>query len=206
MGKRNTPEVNAGSMADIAFLLLIFFLVTTTIDKDKGIMRQLPKKETDIPVVDVHKRNLLIIHMNSGGDLFINDEIVDLSNLKDEAIAFVDNGGDANPLSIFHCDYCRGKRSNTASDHPDKAVITVTTNRDTPYDIYIAVQNELNAAYNQLRNRESQRLYGYDFTVVDKAIKEGTFSGDFKKTKAELKVVREMFKMIITEAETQFRS
>lgn len=206
MGKRNTPEVNAGSMADIVFLLLIFFLVTTTIDKDKGIIRYLPKKNDVVDYVPVHKRNLLIIHMNSNGELLVNSAMLPLENLKSEAIAFIDNGGDTNPLSIFYCDYCQGARKSNASDHPAKAVITVAVNRDTPYEVYIRVQNELNAAYNVLRNRESQRLYGYDFTFVDKAIKEGTFSGDIQKTKAELKVIRDMFKMLISEAETQFRS
>jgi biopolymer transport protein ExbD len=203
MGKRNTPEVNAGSMADIAFLLLIFFLVTTTIDKDKGIIRYLPIEESSIPILE---RNLLIIHMNSEGALLVNQELVLLEHLKTAAMEFIDNGGNTDPQSIYYCDYCKGARTRNASDHPDKAVITVSVNRDTPYDTYVAVQNELNAAYNHLRNRESQRLYGYDFTSVDKAIKEGTFAGNLKKTKAELKVIRDMFKMIISEAETQLRS
>jgi biopolymer transport protein ExbD len=206
MGKRNTAEVNAGSMADIAFLLLIFFLVTTTIDKDKGILRQLPKNEDIKEPVDIHKRNIFMINMNSYGDLLINDKVVPIEEIKTRAIQFIDNGGDTNPLSIYYCDYCIGDRKSDASDHPDKAIISITVNRDTPYENYVAVQNELNAAYNHLRNRESQRLYGYNFTEIDKAVKEGSFSGDLSKVKAELKVVRSMFKMLITEAETQFRS
>jgi biopolymer transport protein ExbD len=203
MRKRNTPEVNAGSMADIAFLLLIFFLVTTTIDKDKGIIRYLPLEESSAPI---HERNLLLINMNSNGELLINETLVHIEELKSMAIQFIDNGGDTNPQSIYYCDYCKGDRALNASDHPNKAIISVSVNRDTPYDAYIAVQNELNAAYNHLRNRESQRLYGYDFTVVDKAVKDGSYTGNLKKTKAELKVIRDLFKMIISEAETQLRS
>lgn len=76
MAKREIPEINAGSMADIAFLLLIFFLVTTTMDKDQAYIRSIPKKiEVKTPPVDVEKRNILAIKANSNNQLMVRGTI-----------------------------------------------------------------------------------------------------------------------------------
>ena len=95
MARRSAPEVNAGSMADIAFLLLIFFLVTTTIEKDKGIARQLPPKTEQQPddKVIIKKRNLLVVLVNKNDQLLVNDELMELKDLRQTAIDFLDNGG-----------------------------------------------------------------------------------------------------------------
>src|SRR5690606_39362309 len=96
-------------------------------------------------------------------------KLMELKDLRQAAIAFLDNGG-ASAGTAEYCDYCKGKRNPESSDNPDKAVISVQNDRLTSYKMYIAVQNELVAAYNFLRDRESERLYGWKFTEKTKDI------------------------------------
>ena len=149
MARRSAPEVNAGSMADIAFLLLIFFLVTTTIEKDKGIARQLPPPIEDEQDVILKEKNLFIVNVNKDDQLLVEEELMELKDLRQAAIEFIDNGG-APAGSPEYCNFCQGQRSPDSSDNPDKAVISVQNDRLTSYKMYIAVQNELVAAYNFL--------------------------------------------------------
>ena len=201
MGRRATPEVNAGSMADIAFLLLIFFLVTTTIEKDKGIARQLPPPiEEDLDVV-IKQKNLFIVNVNKDDQLLVEDELMELKDLRQAAIEFLDNGG-APSGSPEYCNYCQGERSPESSDNPQKAVVSVQNDRLTSYEMYISVQNELVAAYNTLRNRESQRLFGWDFTEMKKGIDEGQITGDRKDLiQDQLKQVQDLIPLKLSEAE-----
>lgn len=201
MARRATPEVNAGSMADIAFLLLIFFLVTTTIEKDKGIARQLPPIEppTEKPPI-IRQKNLFIVNVNKNDQLLVEDNLMDLKDLRQAAIEFLDNGG-APKGGAEYCAYCKGKRSPESSDNPDKAVISVQNDRLTSYKMYIAVQNELVAAYNFLRNRESERLYGWKFTEVKKAIDEGNYTGNEEAAQAKLENIQKLFPLKLSEAE-----
>ena len=161
MAKRAAPEVNAGSMADIAFLLLIFFLVTTTIEKDKGILRSLPPIEPpNEDEVVIKEKNLFIVLLNRNDQLLVEDQQMEIKDLKAAAIEFLDNGGGKEVNGTWTCDYCKGDRDPASSDNPDKAIISMQHDRETSYGKYIAVQNELVAAYNFLRNREAKRLYG----------------------------------------------
>ena len=200
MARRATPEVNAGSMADIAFLLLIFFLVTTTIEKDKGIARQLPPNEevTDPPIIK--QKNLFVVNVNKNDQLLVEEELMELKDLRQEAIDFLDNGG-APAGSPERCNYCKGKRLTTSSDNPDKAVISVQNHRLTSYKMYISVQNELVAAYNFLRNRESQRLYGWDFTAMKKDLDEGNYPGNKEALETKLQNIQRLFPLKLSEAE-----
>lgn len=161
MAKRAAPEVNAGSMADIAFLLLIFFLVTTTIETDSGINRKLPpmEEQTDPPVIK--KKNIFTVLLNGQDQLLVEDEIMELKDLRAAAKAFLDNGGDGS------CKFCKGKKDSESSDNPDKAIISLANNRETTYKTYIAVQNELVAAYNELRNARAQSLHGKSFAEME---------------------------------------
>ncbi|RMB58548.1 biopolymer transporter ExbD [Dokdonia sinensis] len=204
MARRNTSEVNAGSMADIAFLLLIFFLVTTTIDKDKGIFRQLPPDKTENEG-QVSMRNIMVVNINSDGELLVNQELLPVSELAQQAIDFIDNGGIIEESSDLFCDYCEGVRDATSSDHPKKAVIAITSNRDTKYGDYIAVQNIITSAYNTLRDRTSQQLYGWDFTEIQAQVKAGSYDGNLEKVKSQLNRIKDMYPMIITETETKQR-
>lgn len=156
MAKRSAPEVNAGSMADIAFLLLIFFLVTTTIETDSGINRKLPPIEDieDPPIIK--EKNIFTVVVNKNNQLLVEEELTDIADLRALAVEFLDNGGGEGEEA---CDYCQGKRDPKSSDNPDKAIISLKNDRETSYKVYISVQNELVAAYNDLRDREFTRLY-----------------------------------------------
>lgn len=149
MAKRSAPEVNAGSMADIAFLLLIFFLVTTTIEKDSGITRKLPPMEESEEDVVIKQKNIFTVLLNGKDQLLVEDELMELKDLRAAAVEFLDNGGDGS------CNYCQGKKDQSSSDNPDKAIISLKNERETSYAAYISVQNELVAAYNVLRNRRA---------------------------------------------------
>lgn len=160
MAKRSAPEVNAGSMADIAFLLLIFFLVTTTIETDSGLNRKLPpidNSETTPPVI--RKRNMFAVNINRHNQLLVREELMELKDLRKAAIEFLDNGGGVDSEGK-PCDYCHGKKDPSSSDHPDRAIISLKSDRETKYSTYISVQNELVAAYNHLRDQRAMELYG----------------------------------------------
>lgn len=201
MARRATPEVNAGSMADIAFLLLIFFLVTTTIEKDKGIARQLPPPVEQEQDVIIKQKNLFIVNVNKNDQLLVEEELADLKDLRQLAIDFLDNGG-APAGTPDYCNYCKGKRSPESSDNPQKAVISVQNDRLTSYKMYIAVQNELVAAYNFLRDREAQRLYGWKYTEMKKALDEGDITGSkADDIQRKMEVVQELIPLKLSEAE-----
>ncbi len=165
---RAIPEINAGSMADIAFLLLIFFLVTTTMDVDSGINRKLPPWDPDL-IEDpppIKKKNIFTVLVNSNDRLLVEDEYMDIKDLREATIRFLDNNGDGS------CTYCQGLRSPQSSDNPGKAIVSLVNDRGTSYKLYISVQNELAAAYNELRDREAQRLYGVAFDDLSEAQQE----------------------------------
>ena len=157
--RRSSPEVNAGSMADIAFLLLIFFLVTTTIETDSGINRKLPPMEEleDPPITK--QKNIFTVVVNKYNQLLVEEELSKIENLRSLAVKFLDNGGGNGDDA---CDYCQGNADPRSSDNPQKAIISLQNDRETSYKVYISVQNELVAAYNELRNREYLRLNPLD--------------------------------------------
>ena len=185
-------------MADIAFLLLIFFLVTTTIETDAGLDRMLPPDRPANPLIEIRQRNMFMVHLNKEGDLFVEEQRMELGELRRATMDFLDNGGDGS------CTYCQGPRDPAASDNPDKAVISIQSDRETKYAAYIAVQNELIGAYNELRNRESQRLFGRDFTEMEAVVANPETSREVREElKGQLKRIREMFPQKISEAETR---
>ena len=180
MAKRSAPEVNAGSMADIAFLLLIFFLVTTTIETDSGLNRKLPPIEEieDPPIIK--QKNIFTVVVNKNNQLLAEEELTDISDLRALAVEFLDNGGGDGEEA---CDYCQGDRDPSSSDNPDKAIISLKNDRETSYKVYIAVQNELVAAYNELRDREFSRLFpneGMTFVEANKKYSDPRTSTDEK--------------------------
>ncbi len=191
------PEVNAGSMADIAFLLLIFFLVTTTIETDAGLDRMLPPIEPPDTDVVIKQKNIFTVNINKNGQLLVEEELIDLRDLRKKAVAFLDNGGDGT------CNYCRGAKDASSSDNPAKAIISVKNDRETRYATYITVQNELVGAYNELRNREAQRLYGRNFTEMEaEFLNPETPSRIRDDLKDKVKRVQDLFPQKLSEAET----
>lgn len=196
------PKVNAGSMADIAFLLLIFFLVTTTIETDAGLDRMLPRKDAP-PPLPIPQRNILSILINGQDEIMVDGELIELRDVTVIAVAFLDNGGLFRE-SENYCSYCQGKRDVKSSDNPDKAIVSLMSNRETTYGAYIAVQNELVAAYNTLRNREAQRLYKTDFTAMETLYANSETIQILKKElKRKIKSIQKLYPMKLSEAERQ---
>ena len=202
MAKRSAPEVNAGSMADIAFLLLIFFLVTTTIETDSGLNRKLPPMEDQVDPPIIREKNIFTVVVNKNDQLLVEEELIDIKDLRSLAVAFLDNGGGVGDEA---CDYCQGERDEASSDNPDKAIISLKNNRETSYKVYIAIQNELVAAYNELRNREFLRLYpnvGLNFVDAQKKYDDPrTSANDSEELKPKLDVVKQMYPQKLSEAE-----
>mgnify|MGYP000862918109 FL=1 len=184
MAKRAAPEVNAGSMADIAFLLLIFFLVTTTIETDTGINRKLPPIEDNEEDVIIKQKNIFTVLLNGKDQLLVEDELMELKDIRKAAVEFLDNGGDGT------CNYCRGKKDPGSSDNPDKAIISLKNERETSYKMYISVQNELVAAYNELRNKRAQALYGQSFIEMQADYDNVNWVGNKDKLKEQLDQIK----------------
>jgi biopolymer transport protein TolR len=200
--RKGAPEVNAGSMADIAFLLLIFFLVTTTIETDAGLDRMLPPIEPPETDVVIKQKNIFTVSINKSGQLLVEEELMNLDDLRNAAIAFLDNGGAA-AGSPEYCNYCQGKRDASSSDNPQKAIISLKNDRETAYKTYITVQNELVGAYNDLRNREARRLYNRDFTEMESEyLNPETPSSVRDELKEKVKRIQELFPQKLSEAET----
>lgn len=201
MAKRSSPEVNAGSMADIAFLLLIFFLVTTTIESDKGMTRRLPPiDETESE--SIHKeRNMFQIIINKEGDLLVQDSPMNIHDLRQATLDFIDNGAGTGTSA---CSYCLGPKDPKSSENPNKAVVSLQYDRQTKYGIYIAVQNEIMAAYNELRDRVSNSEYGEPFSKLEEDVKDDRKSDKEKEVlKERIKKIRDLYPLNISEAKPE---
>ena len=184
MAKRASPEVNAGSMADIAFLLLIFFLVTTTIETDSGINRKLPPMEESDEDIIIKQKNIFTVLLNGKDQLLVEDELMELKDLRKAAKEFLDNGGDRT------CTYCTGRKDPKSSDNPDKAIISLKNERETSYKTYIAVQNELVAAYTELREARAKSLYGKSFAEMEANYNDVNWPGNKKKLKENIEQIK----------------
>ena len=199
---RKSPDVNAGSMADIAFLLLIFFLVTTTIETDSGINRKLPPMEDQIDPPIIKEKNIFTVVVNKYSQILVEEDLTDIKDLRGLAMEFLDNGGGKGEEA---CDYCQGDRNPRSSDNPDKAVISLKNDRETPYKSYIAVQNELVAAYNELRDREFKNRYpneGLTYFEADFIYSDPrTTVGQRANLKEKLDVVKKLYPQKLSEAE-----
>ena len=157
---RKTPEVNAGSMADIAFLMLIFFLVTTTMDVDTGIMRQLPPPVQDNQEIpDFKERNIMKILVNSADQLLVNGKPGDIRTLKADVVDFMSvHLDDPNYPEVTQKNI-----ENLGTIYTSKGLISLKNDRGTSYDMYIRVQDELALAFKELKNRVSKQYYGRPF-------------------------------------------
>jgi biopolymer transport protein ExbD len=191
MARRELQEINAGSMADIAFLLLIFFLVATTMDIDTGIYRLLPPMPEDEEPQDdqeIRERNVFVVLINKDDQLFVEREVVDISQLKDMTKEFFLNPNNNPDLSE--------KRPLTVDFFGDmmvsKGVISLRNDIGTSYGKYIEVQNELAAAVNELRNEICMERFGKKYDDLD----------PLNPTESELiDAVKKVYPMAISEAE-----
>ena len=198
MARRSSPEVNAGSMADIAFLLLIFFLVTTTIETDSGISRKLPPMEEIEEDVIIKQRNIFTVLLNGKDQILVEDDLMELEDIRAAAIEFLDNGGGTGEEA---CDYCKGKRDPKSSDNPDKAIISLKNERETSYAAYISVQNELVAAYTHLRNVRAEDLYGESYSEMMKNYRDVNWPGNKQKLKEKINNLRKEYPQKLSEVQ-----
>ena len=186
---KNIPEINASSQADIAFTVLIFFLVVSTMDIDTGLVRMLPPmadpkvKQEDIKVKE---RNLLLVFVSGSGNIMAGGKVIQLSALKDKAKEFILNPANDKNLP---------EKKDTKIDMPDgskwvypvsEGVISLQNTRDTSYQVYIQVQNELTRAFNEVRDEVAMSKFGKEFADLDEA---------------ERKVITKAIPMKISEAE-----
>ncbi len=155
---RKTPGLNTSSMSDISFLLLAFFLLVSNINTDQGIARRLPpplpKDQKDKP--EIKERNIFSVKINYADRILFNGEIGDIHDLKDRAKEFLGNPNNDPNLP-----------EKTQLDIPllgtmdvSKGVISLQNDRGTSYDMYLAVQNELTAAINEMRDELSRERFG----------------------------------------------
>jgi len=200
MAKRAAPEVNAGSMADIAFLLLIFFLVTTTMEKDSGINRKLPPIEDSEEDVIIKQKNIFTVLINNNDQIMVEDEIMDIKDIRQAAVEFLDNGGGTDKDGN-RCDYCQGAKNTNSSDHPDKAIISLKNERKTSYGTYISVQNELVAAYNVLRNKRAQQLFNKSFAEMQKNAKDVNWVGNKERLKEQISQIKKEYPQKLSEVQ-----
>lgn len=159
MAQRETPQVNSGSMADIAFLLLIYWLLTTTMDVDTGIARQLPPipQDKDITDVEINKRDVFIVLINAQDRLLVNGKPMNIENLRDKTKEFVRSAPNNEELPQLEPVYI--KKLNKTIE-VGKGVISLQNDRGTTYGRYIEVQNELVAAVNELRDEAAMAYFG----------------------------------------------
>lgn len=160
---RPLPEINQSSLADIAFMLLIFFLVTTTMDVDSGIYRKLPawlNEEQEPP--KINRRNTFIVLINKNNDLAINGEFAQVSELKDRVKEFILNPTFNPELSEREARFVEG----IGDVQRSKGVVSLQNDRGTDYGAYIKVQNELVAAFNEMREDFSVMQFGSKFKAL----------------------------------------
>jgi len=169
--KKKMPGLNTSSTADISFMLLIFFLITTSMDTDMGLARRLPKPpepDQEDATMDIKARNILYVRINAAGQLWVEDEIngpgyPDIRELRPRVKEFVKNEQN---LSRWPEKHVKNIELLGQCFVTDKHVISVQTDRGTPYDMYFQVQNELVAAYNELRNELSKEKFGREYQYL----------------------------------------
>ena len=166
MASKKTPEINGGSMADISFLMLIFFLMVTTMDKEEGISRLLPPippEDQKVENQEVNRRNIIQVKINSSDRLFAGNEMMDVSQLKDKIKEFLSNPLDDPNLPEKEAVEIEGLGTVMKS----KGVISLQNDRGTTYSKYIEVQNELIKAVNELRDDFSMQQFGKTYAKLD---------------------------------------
>ena len=187
--KKNIPEINASSQADIAFTVLIFFLVVSTMDIDTGIVRVLPPmaypnvKQEDIKVKE---RNLLLVFVSGSGNIMAGGKVISLHALKDKAKEFILNPLDDKDLPEKKVTEIEMPDGSKWSYPVSEGVISLQNTRDTSYQVYIQVQNELTRAFNEVRDEVAMSKFGKKFADLDEA---------------ERKVITKAIPMKISEAE-----
>lgn len=193
MAKREIQEINAGSMADIAFLLLIFFLVTTTMDTDTGLIRRLPPPpDSERPEeFDVKKRNVFEVLVNANDQILAKGDYIQVTELRAKVKDFIKSDPNNPTLPEFKDEEIEGLGIFPVS----KQIISLQNDNGTSYDMYIKVQNELVGAYNELRNEFAQQRFGKSYQELLQQ------AGSSDKIATQLEAVKKVYPQRISEAE-----
>lgn len=185
MAKRKVEGINASSMADISFLLLIFWLTTTTMNSDKGLQRRLPPMPAEDQVqedIKVNRRNIIQVKINQNNRIFAGGQILDITQLKDKIVEFITNPQNLPTMPEKEMKNIEGFGEYAVS----KAVVSLQNDRGTTYEAYLKVQNELAKAYNEVRDNFAVQNFGRKYNDLDEE---------------KQKVVREAIPLSISEAE-----
>lgn len=167
MASKKTPQINASSQADIAFLLLVFFLITTTMDVDKGLQRKLPPIQ-DTPQqerVDVNRRNVIAVKINHRDNIMVRGQIVDISQIKDKIVEGITNPSNDPNLPDKEMKDIKGFGKYAVS----RAVVSLQNDKGTLYSSYIAVQNEIVRGFNEVRDAFSMQNFGKKYARLDES-------------------------------------
>ncbi len=170
-GKKKVPGLNTSSTADISFMLLIFFLITTSMDTDQGLSRRLPQPPEDEEVKEemkIKERNVMEVRVNAQGLIWIKDGTAsgfadNPREIRTRAKAFIKNENNSPVLPELHPKNIEGIGMVAVTD---KHVISVQTDRGTPYEVYFWVQDELVAAYNELRDDAAKRYFHHTYEAL----------------------------------------
>ena len=185
---RKTPEVNSSSTADMAFLLLCFFMMTTTMDQDKGLSRRLPPMPDPNHKLEdqkINKRNIVVVKINSQDRILVGSKPMLASELRAEVKRFIKNQfNDANlpEKKDTTIEYMNKPYEFSIS----KGVISLQNDRGTSYEKYLEVQNELVGAFNELREEEAWNKFGKKFSELDEEQQD---------------IIKEVIPQMISEAE-----
>ena len=185
MAKRSVDGINASSMADIAFLLLIFWLTTTTMNNDKGLQRRLPPMPDENQQQEdakVNRRNIIQVKINAADRIIAGGQIMDISEIKDKIVEFVTNPMNLETLPEKEMKDIEGYGQYAVS----KGVVSLQNDRGTSYNSYLRVQNELVKAFNEIRDDFAVKNYGKKYNALDED---------------KQKIVREAVPQNISEAE-----
>ncbi|MDR3047655.1 MAG: biopolymer transporter ExbD [Bacteroidales bacterium] len=163
---RKSPGINTGSMADISFLLLTFFLLTSSINTEQGIPRRLPPpkdKNQKEEIIDINKRNLLDVKVSFNDEIVVNGEVIGINELKNRTKEFF-----ANPFNLPHLPVKQNTYIENLGDYAvSKGVVSLTNDQGTSYNMYVQVQNELQRAVNELRDEVSSNFFGKKYDLLD---------------------------------------
>ena len=175
MSTRKTPGLNTGAMSDISFLLLTFFLLTSSINTEQGIPRKLPPpktEDTQDKKVDINKRNVLNVLVNFRDEISVNGDVIVIGDLKSRAKEFF-----ANPSNDPSLPEKVSKPIDGIGDFPvSKGVVSLTNDQGTSYNMYVQVQNELQRAVNELRNETALQYFGKKYDALDSAAQRAVSS------------------------------
>ncbi|MFI3331245.1 MAG: biopolymer transporter ExbD [Rikenellaceae bacterium] len=167
MAGRKLQEINAGSMADIAFLLLIFFLVATTMNVDSGLQRVLPPMpdpDQQQEAINVQKRNILLVFVSKFDMIMVGGEKMDITQLKDKVKNFIQN-----PQNLATLPEMQPTKIDLIGNFPvSKGIVSLQNDRGTSYNTYLMVQNELTRAFNEIRDEASIKYFNKKFEDLER--------------------------------------